>query len=272
MKFVLFFLLVFMIIGCQEPDRDELKRINNISEKKVDSVKSSTIKKSLFDDIKESENTLKEDNKNKIKDEDNKKIDKVSKNEINEIKKLDKDLNLSEQKQIVVVKKIDEVQKQKLLNEQRLKELEFKNRQKLKELEFKNRQKIQEDRLKIEQKQKEYEQQKWIYEKKSSFKLYQIIIILTAFLILIIFLLFYFYKRKSSQNKFDLEREKFHREKDLELYKLQNERLEKIVDIVTTKDLSKENESKLLNIISEETKKGQIIEVEPKKKGLFFKS
>ncbi len=264
MKYFLGFLLIFAIVGCQEPDKDELKRINGIKPThQKDSEKSNQklVKKSLFDGVKENK-TIRNDS-----------IKKQLKVEAQDKVKVKKDTKpLEQKKQIVVIKKIDEVQKQKLQNEQKLKELEVQNKKELKELEFKNRQKLQENKIKLEEKEKEYNQQKWIFEKKSNYKLYQMIIALIAFLLLVLFLLYYFYKRKTTQSSHELEKEKFHREKDLELYKLQNERLEKIVDIVTTKDLSKENEGKLLNIISEETRKSSIVEVEPKKKGLFYKS
>ncbi len=218
MKYILLFSLIITIIGCQEPDRDELKRINGIKPKVEKKAESKLVKKSLF---------KKQEPK----------------------------------KEVVVVKKVDELEKQKLENEQNIKKLELQNRQKL-----------EEEKLKSIQKDKDLEQQRWKLENQNRYKTYQIIIFLVVALFAIVLFLFYFYKRKKSEDEILHDREKFHREKDLELYKLQNERLEKIVDIVTTKDLSKENESKLLNIISEETRKGSIVEVEPKKKGLFFKS
>ena len=227
MKYILLFSLIFGIVGCQEPDKDELKRINGVKPKE-EKVKPKLEKKSLFDTQVDSQ---KLQSKEQIK------------------------------KEIVVVKKVDELEKQKLQIEQNIKKLELQNRQK-----------IEEERLKSLQKQKELEQKRWMFEKQNRYKMYQIIIFLVVVLIAIVLFLVYFYKRKKSEDEILHEKEKFHREKDLELYKLQNERLEKIVDIVTTKDLSKENESILLNIISEETRKVSIIEVEPKKKGLFFKS
>ncbi len=217
MKYFLLFLLIFSIVGCQEPDRDELKRINGIKPKVEKKAEPKLIKKSLF--------------------------------------------KTQEPKKEVVVKKVDELEKQKLQNEQNIKKLELQNRQKL-----------EEEKLKSLQKDKELEQQRWMFEKQNSYKIYKIVIALIILLLALVLFLFYLHKRKKIDGEHSLDREKFHREKDLELYKLQNERLEKIVDIVTTKDLSKDNESKLLNIISEETRKGSVIEVEPKKKGLFFKS
>ncbi len=221
MKYILLFSLIFSIVGCQEPDRDELKRINGIKPT-VKKEKPKLIKKSLF-------------NQQKTKNQ--------------------------EKKEVVVVKKIDELEKQKLQNEQNIKKLELQNKQKL-----------EEQKLKSIQKDKELQQQRWKIENQNRYKTYQIVIALIVLLLAILLFLIYFYKRKKTEHEILSDKEKFHREKDLELYKLQNERLEKIVDIVTTKDLSKENESKLLNIISEETRKTNIIEVEPKKKGLFYKS
>ena len=224
MKYLLLFSLIFGIIGCQEPDKNELKKINGIKPKQEKKIEPKLVQKSLFD-------------KEKPKQKEQTK------------------------KEIVVVKKVDEFKKQKFESEQNIKKIELQNKQTIK---------LQ--TIKAELLKKELEQKKWELENQNRYKTYQIMIALIVLLFSVILFLIYFYKRKMSEDEILSEKEKFHREKDLELYKLQNERLEKIVDIVTTKDLSKENESKLLNIISEETRKGSIVEVEPKKKGLFFKS
>ena len=224
MKYILFFSLIFGIIGCQEPDRDELKKINGIKPKQEKKVEPKLVQKSLFD-------------KEKPKQKEQTK------------------------KEIVVVKKVDEFKKQKFESEQNIKKIELQNKQTIK---------LQ--TIKAELLKKELEQKKWELENQNRYKTYQIMIALIVLLFSVVLFLIYFYKRKKSEDEILSEKEKFHREKDLELYKLQNERLEKIVDIVTSKDLSKENESKLLNIISEETRKTNLIEVETKKKGLFFKS
>ena len=51
MKYILLFSLIFSIIGCQEPDSDELKRINGIkpTHKKEKKEEPKLVKKSLFD-------------------------------------------------------------------------------------------------------------------------------------------------------------------------------------------------------------------------------
>jgi len=241
MKYILVLVLIFSIIGCREPDKDELKKINGI---KVEN-KKPIQKKSLFDDVKV------ESNKIDLK----KDIIKIAKKQEPK-KEAPKELK----KEIVIVKKVDEFKKQKFEAEQNIKKIELANRQKMQENEFK-----------LKQKEKDYAQQRVLFDKKNRYKTMQIALALVVLALLFIALLVYFYKRRKTDTNLSLEREKFHREKDLELYKLQNQRLEKIVDIVTTKDLSKENEAQLLNIISEETRTN-VIEVEPKKKGLFFKS
>jgi uncharacterized membrane protein len=206
-------------------------------------------------------------------------IEKQKLNQEQELKKIEKNIEELKLKQDVELKKrqmdikLKETQLQKELEKNKLENEKILKQQELKVESIKLSNQEKENKIKIiqELELKKLENKKNIFELKSKYGMYKLVAIFVIVLFILIILFRYFLKKRKLTYEMENEKEKMHREKDIELYKLENERLDKFIDMLNSKDISKESQEKLIDVITKESNKDKTIDVEVKKKGLFYK-
>ncbi len=106
--------------------------------------------------------------------------------------------------------------------------------------------------------------------KKEELGIYKIVAVIVGFLIMLVLLIYYLLKQSSQDKKAKLAEDERKQLMNFKIMEEQGKNLDKMLEIITTKDVSNSVEKEILNSIKESQKKTLIFEERPKK-GLIFR-
>ncbi len=282
-------LVLFLLLsGCEKVDKDELKALNNLqvekNSTKEPSEKISKIEENLTKTVVQDNTTIVE---NRPILEENITLPAVVKTDFTteqkyflSLESIEKDIKLAQdssnyQLAIATLESEKELQlnKNDAQNKIDLAKIEL---QKIEEKEKSKQtlqQKTQEKELqKINNNQilaQELEQNR-VLLKKEELEIYKIVVAIVGFLIMVILLIFYLLRKSAQDKKAKLAEDEQKQKMNFKIMEEQSKNLDKMLQVITQKDLSNSVEKEILNTIKESQKRTLIFEEKPKK-GLIFR-
>ena len=169
--------------------------------------------------------------------------------------------------QAIITQKTDNEQKYKMqeleINSKlELAKLDAEKEQNIKEIEYKKS--IEEAKINRDIALQEQKNSAIIEEKKLNFFTIGLIV-LAVIAVLILFVVIYINK-KNRETKLKMQQEEIQKEKDLQQNEHYNQRINKMLDIVSTKDISENVENQLLSVLKDATTKGDTVKLIENKK------
>ena len=310
MYFKLLILAVLFFSGCSEVDSEKLKALNSDKEKMSEHNETNITEKSLDTILKVEENITQEQDiltiieKNTIPPleknvtDTNISILPIVKTNLNPEQKyklalaeIQKDIKLAQtsidhniaiatlqndQRQEIKIKEIQkelEVSKNSAQNRLDLAKLELQKAQdieKTKQLTFANTHQKELEEAKNKQILAQEEEQNRVLLKQKELEFYKIAAAIIGFLLLMVLLIFYFLRKSAQDKKAKIHQDELNQQMQFKVMEEQGKNLDKMLEIVTSKELSSNVEKEILNSIKESQKKTLIFEEKPKR-GLIFR-
>jgi hypothetical protein len=122
----------------------------------------------------------------------------------------------------------------------------------------------------IENENKKLLEEKKLILNKEQLDFYKIAAAVIAFLIFLSIMIYYFIKKRSSENELKMHEDELSYQLQMKMVEQQSKNIDKMLEIVTNNDLSKNVQKELLYAIKESQKKTFVFDQKPRK-GLIFR-
>lgn len=278
-------LVLFLLLsGCEKVDKDELKALNNLQVEKNSTKTILKVEENLTKTVVKDNTTIVE---NRPILEENITLPTVVKTDFTteqkyfiSLEQIEKDIKLAQDSsnhQLAIATLASEKELQLNKNDaqsrvdlakielQKIQEKESSKQSLQYKMQEKELQKINNDQILAQ----ELEQNR-VLLKKEELEIYKIVVAIVGFLIIVILLIFYLLRKSAQDKKAKLAEEEQKQKMNFKIMKEQSKNLDKMLQVITQKDLSNNIEKEILNTIKESQKRTLIFEERPKK-GLIFR-